>query len=81
VLPVFWVNVLCHEQAFFGFDGFDAIDSRRFLPLVFLCHPAYCQHTGGFRFHQELLEFVDSSLIATLTGSVDPFLDAETVLL
>ena len=81
MFPVFRVNLLRHEQAFFGLDGFDAIDSRCFLALVFLGHPAHCEHACGFRFHQQFLEFVDCALLATLTGSVDPFLDAETVLL
>jgi len=75
------MDLFSHEQAPFGFDGFDAIDSRCFLALVFLCHPAHCQHACGFRFHQEFLEFLYCSLIATLIGSVDPFLDAETMLL
>ena len=81
MFPVFRVKLLRHEQAFFGLDGFDAIDSRCFLALVFLRHSSHCQHSCGFRFHQQLLEFVDCSLITTLTGSVDAFLDAETVLL
>jgi hypothetical protein len=50
------MDLFSHEQAPFGFDGFDAIDSRGFLALVFLCHPAHCQHTCGFRFHQEFLD-------------------------
>ena len=36
---------------------------------------------GDPRFHQQFLEFVNCALIATLTGSVDPLLDAETMLL
>jgi hypothetical protein len=78
---VFRVDLLRHEQAFVGFDRFDAINSRCFLALVFLSHPSHCQHACSFRFHQELLELVNCALIATLTGSVDPFLDAETMLL
>ena len=31
-LPVFRVDLLGHEQAFFGSDGFHAIHSRRLLP-------------------------------------------------
>jgi hypothetical protein len=45
---VFRVDLLCHEQALFGFDGFDTINSRCFLALVFLGYPAHCQHAGGF---------------------------------
>src|SRR5438445_8480173 len=75
------MKLLSHEEALFGFDRFDSVNSRRFLPLVFLCHPSHCEQTCGFRFHQQFLELLDCALITTLTGSVDPFLDAETVLL
>jgi len=81
VFPVLRVDFLRHEQAFFGFDGFDAIDPRCFLALVFLGYPSHCQQACGFRFHQEFLEFLCCSLIATLIGSLDALLDAETMVL
>jgi hypothetical protein len=65
----------------FGRDGFHSVDACGLFPLVVLHHPSHGEQSCRFRFHQELLQFLCFPCFATLTGSIDAFLDAEDVLL
>ena len=78
--PVLRVIVLGHDKAFFGRNRFDAIHSRYLLALVLLCHSSHSQQSRGFRFHQQLLQFLYFSRITTLFGSIDALLNAEAML-
>src|SRR5437879_283766 len=62
-------------------DRFDSVHTCRFLPLVFLCHPSYCEETCCFRFHQEFLQLLNNSYLAMLSCSVNPLLNAVHMLL
>src|SRR6516165_10274091 len=79
--PVLRVYLFCHGKPSLWGNGFDSIDPSRLLALVVLSDPSRGQQPCRFRLHQELLEFLNCPCIATLTGSVDAFLDAEHMLL
>lgn len=81
LLPVLRVNRFGHQEAFFGTNRLDAINSRCFLPLVLLCYPTNCQEPCCPGFHHQFLEFMDCSPIATLFGSKDALLYAVDMLL
>ena len=79
--PVLGVNVRGHDQTRLGFDGFHSVYSCGLFALVLLRHPPHCQQPCCFRFQQQLLECVDCTSVATLTGLIDSLLHAETMLI
>src|SRR5437660_2631012 len=81
LIPVLWVQTLGQSCPLFSGDGFDPIDACGVLALIVLGHPANGQQVGGMGLHQQFLEFVDRSLVATLFGSKDALLDAVDMLL
>ncbi len=68
------VNAFNHVKSLLWLNGFDSIHSSRFLSLVVLRDPSHGKHAGRPGFHQQLLQLVDCSLIATLFGSKDALL-------
>src|SRR5713226_8744107 len=74
MVPVFRVNTFNHVKSLFGSNGFYPVNSRRFLALVVLSDPTHCKHTRRPGLHQQLLQFLDCSLVATLFGSKDALL-------
>ena len=72
--PVLWMKVFNHVEPLLGLDGFDSIHSSRFLPLVVLRYPSHGEHAGCPGLHQQLLQCLDCSLVATLFGSKDALL-------
>jgi hypothetical protein len=68
------VNLFNHAKSERRWDGFDSIHSCGLLALVVLCHATYREHSGGSGFHQQFLEFVDCSVIATLFSLKDALL-------
>jgi len=81
MVPVFRVNTFNHVKSLFGSNGFYPVNSRRFLALVVLRDPTHCKHTRRPGLHQQLLQFLDCSLVATLFGSKDALLYSVHMLL
>jgi hypothetical protein len=81
LVPVFRVETLGHSSPLCGRDGFDSINPCGVLALIVLCDPSHGQQMCRSGLHQQFLEFVDGSLIATLFGSKDALLDAVDMLL
>jgi hypothetical protein len=65
-----------HFHPLCWFDGFHAVDTCRPFALIVLRHLAYRKGTGGLGFHQEPLKVVNSFVIPTIRGSINPFLQS-----
>jgi hypothetical protein len=72
--PSFRVDVLCHNQPLFRWNRFDPINPGCLLALIVLCHSSDSDESRRLGFHQQFLEFVNCSRIATLTGSENALL-------
>ena len=74
MVPVFRVNALNHFKSLFGSNRFYSVYPRSFLPLIVLRDPTHCEHASCPGLHQQLLQFLDCSLITTLFSSKDALL-------
>ena len=68
MFPVFRVNALDHVKSLFGRDRFYPVYPRRFLPLIVLRYPTHCEHSRRPGLHQQLLQYLDCSLMTTLVA-------------
>jgi hypothetical protein len=75
------VKLVNHFKPLFGSDGFDPVYSSGSLSLVVLRDPPYCEVSRCPGLHQEFLEFLDCSCVATLFSSKDALLYAIDMLL
>ena len=78
--PVLWVNVFSHCKPPGWFDGFHPINPCGFLALIVLGHSSHSYQSRRSGLHQQFLEFVDCSSVATLFGFEDAFLYAINML-
>ncbi len=74
MFPVFRVDVFNHVKSLLRSNGFYSVYPRSFLALIILRDPTHGQHSRCPGLHQQLLPFLDCSLIATLFGSKDALL-------
>jgi len=79
-LPLVRVNVFNHDKSKFRMDRFDSIYPCCLLPLVILSHSSHRYQPCRSGLHQQFLEFVDCSCVATLFGLEDAFLYAINML-
>ena len=75
--PLVGVDSFNQSQSLLGRHGFDSIYPCRSLALVVLRHPTDGEARRRPGAHQESLESMDCSGIATLRGSVDTGLELE----
>ncbi len=74
MVPVPRVNAFNQGKALFGSDRFYSVYPRSFLPLVVLRDPTHGEHPRRPGLHQQLLQFLDCSLITTVFSSKDALL-------
>ena len=74
MVPVPRVNAFNHVKSLFGSDRFYSVYPRSFLPLVVLRDPTHGEHSRRPGLHQQLLQFLDCSLITTVFSSKDALL-------